>query len=112
MKIKNVIIATFSVALLASCGGTDACSCAGTSLEMMKEMKKADGDEAKLKAIEESYKSDAEACAKLYTDMEKDMESMSDDEKKTKSEEMKKEMESCDAFKEMQKMMEDEYGSH
>ena len=38
MKIKNVIIATFSVALLASCGGTDVCSCAEMGKEMMEDM--------------------------------------------------------------------------
>lgn len=101
MKIKNVIIATFSVALLASCGGTDVCSCLDTSLEMGKEMEKANGDEAKIKEITESYQSDMDACKKMGEDMEKEMEGKTDEEKKAKRDEMMKEMEECPAYKEM-----------
>ena len=108
MKIKNVIIATFSVALLASCGGADMCSCTQTQLDMMKEMKDAKGDEAKLKDIEESYKADKEACDKMGDEMMKEMEGMSDEEQEAKGKEIKEEMESCDAYKEMEKMMEEE----
>ena len=103
MKIKNVIIATFSVALLASCGGVDTCSCLEAGLEMSKEIDAAKGDEAKIKEIKESYKSDEEACTEMQAEKAKDMEAMSDEEKKTASEEMMKEMEECDAYKEMMK---------
>ncbi|NRA12306.1 MAG: hypothetical protein HRT57_10165 [Crocinitomicaceae bacterium] len=103
MKIKNVIIATFSVALLASCGGTDACSCIETAVEMGKEVEKANGDEAKLKDIEESYKSDIDACTELSAERAKEMEGMSDDEREAKSKEFEAELEDCDAYKEMMK---------
>lgn len=103
MKIKNVIIATFSVALLASCGGTDMCGCLEAGLEMQGEMEAAEGDEAKMKEIEESYASDEEACEKMQDEQEVEMKAMSEDEQKTKREEMMKEMEECDAYKEMMK---------
>ncbi|MFT6243715.1 MAG: hypothetical protein ACJA0U_000377 [Salibacteraceae bacterium] len=103
MKIKNVIIATFSVALLASCGGADNCSCFETGLEMKTEIEAAKGDEAKIKEITESYVGDKEACEKMQKEQEAEMEAMSDEEQETASEEMMKEMEECDAYQEMMK---------
>ncbi|MFT6502047.1 MAG: hypothetical protein ACJASQ_002172 [Crocinitomicaceae bacterium] len=103
MKIKNVIIATFSVALLASCGGADMCSCLEAGLEMQTEIEAAKGDEAKIKEIKESYAGDEEACEKMQKEQEAEMKSMSDEEQKKKREEMMKEMEECDAYKEMMK---------
>ncbi len=109
MKLRNLFIAAFAVVFLASCGGgSDFCGCAETSLEMMKEMKEAGDDEAKQNEVKEKYKADVEACEKMAEDMQKEMEGLSDDEKKAKEEEMKKEMEGCDAYQEMQKMMMEE----
>ncbi|MFT6982504.1 MAG: hypothetical protein ACJAUD_001271 [Crocinitomicaceae bacterium] len=62
MKIKNVIIATFSVALLASCGGTDACSCIEMGKEMAAESLAAGMDAEKQAEIVEKYASDVDAC--------------------------------------------------
>lgn len=65
MKIKNVIIATFSVVLLASCGGTDACSCQETIKESGAAMVAAGMDAEKMAAATEEYASDLEACSKV-----------------------------------------------
>ena len=97
MKIKNVIIATFSVALLASCGGVDTCSCLEAGLEMSKEMEAAKGDEAKIKEIKESYKSDEEACTEMQAEKAKEMEAMSDEERMTALQEDMEEAAGCAA---------------
>ncbi len=97
MKIKNVIIATFSVALLASCGGTDACSCIEMGKEMGKEMEAAQGDEAKQKEIAESYESDLEACAEASAERVNEMEAMSDEERMKASADYVKELAECAA---------------
>ncbi len=103
MKLKNVFVAAFSVALLASCGGSEMCDCADTMLEMAKEAKEAGGDQAKMEKIQESYKADMEACEKLMEEKEKEA---GDDEAKQKA--LKEEMEACDAYKEMEEMMKGE----
>jgi len=105
MKLKNVVIATFSVALLASCGGSDMCDCADLSLDAYNEMKEAKGDEAKIKELQESYKSDMEACEKLMDEKQKEA---GDDEAKQKA--LKEEMEACDGFKELEKVMKEDMG--
>lgn len=105
MKLKNVFIAACSVALLASCGGSEMCDCAQTSLDAYNDMKDAKGDEAKIKELQESYKADLEACGKLMEEKEKEA---GDDEAKQKA--LKEEMESCDAAKELEKLMKEDMG--
>jgi hypothetical protein len=107
MKIKNLFIATFSVALLASCGGSEMCDCAETQLEIYKAVKDAKGDEGKMKEIEETYKDDMEACAKVAEEYAKELEGMSEEEQEAKE---KEEMENCDAMQEMEKMMKEDMG--
>ena len=97
MKIKNVIIATFSVALLASCGGTDVCSCAEMGMEMMEEIAAAEGDAAKIAEINESYKSDQEACTEAAAERAKEIEAMSDEERMTALQEDMEEAAGCAA---------------
>ena len=106
MKKLVVSAGIVSAMFLASCGGTiSPCDCMTTSVEMMKEAKEAGEDEAKIKEIEEKYKSEMEACKKMGENMEKEMEGLSDKEKEAKGMEMEKELEDCPAMKEMQGLM-------
>ena len=81
---KKVLLSAVAASfLLASCG-PDICDCMKTFEEMGEKMKDAGGDEDKLKAVEEEYKSQIEACKKLD-------EGKSDEEK----EEMMKKAKEC-----------------
>lgn len=81
---KKVIysVAIVATMALASCGGASVCDCVKAFDEMSKEMKEAGDDEAKIKEIEEKYKSKEEECKKLG-------EGKSDEEKKKMAEEAK-----------------------
>ncbi|MCB0478076.1 MAG: hypothetical protein KDC84_07930 [Crocinitomicaceae bacterium] len=80
---KKVILSAVAASfLLASCG-PDICDCMDTFKKMGEELKEANGDEAKMKEIEEKYKGDIEACKKLD-------EGKSDEEKKKMMEEAEK----------------------
>ena len=111
MKKLFVSAVVISVMFFTSCGGApSACNCIDMSLSMMKEAGGNLGDEAKMKEIEEKYKSDIEACEKMGEKMEKEAEGLSDEEKEAKVKEMEKEMEDCPAMKEMQSLMGDMMG--
>jgi len=73
---KKVIysVAIVATMALASCGGPSVCDCVDMSKEIMKEIEAAEGDEAKMKEIEEKYKDKAEACKKMGEEAEKDEE--------------------------------------
>ena len=75
-----------------------------TTVEMMKEASEAGQDEAKIKEIEEKYKSEIEACEKMGENMEKEWKDLATKKEKLK-EEMEKELEDCPAMKEMQGLM-------
>ena len=83
---KKVIysVAIVATMALASCGGPSICDCVKSFEEMGKELEEADGDEAKMKEIEEKYKDKKDACKKLGEEAEKDEEA-----KKKMEEEMK-----------------------
>ncbi len=93
MKKLILPVAAFSMLFLTSCGGTSVCGCMDSYLEMSKEMKAANGDETKMKEIQEKYKDEEEACKKL-------------DEGKTseEKEKMQEEAKKCDAYKELEKL--------
>jgi|688.fasta_scaffold494140_1 hypothetical protein len=91
---KKMMFSLVAVAALAlvSCGSKDAenkeggpsvCDCVKMGEEAAKEMKGANGDEAKLKEITEKYEKKAEECKKLG-------EGKSDEEKKKMMEEAAK----------------------
>jgi len=87
MKKLFVSAGVVSAMFLSSCGGDlSPCDCMTTTVEMMKEASEAGQDEAKIKEIEEKYKSEMEACKKMGENMEK-------------------ELEDCPAMKEMQGLM-------
>lgn len=115
---KFIYALLFGVLTLSSCGSEEKspaeeeaeknasnaisiCDCAQVSLDMMKEMKAADGDESIIKEIQKGYEADIEICTALGEKMQRKMEGLSDKEKKAMSEEMMKKMESCDAYQEM-----------
>ena len=105
---KNLFVSAgvVSAMFLSSCGGAlSPCDCITTTVEMMKEASEAGQDEAKIKEIEEKYKSEIEACEKMGENMEKEMEGLSDEEREAKGKEMEKELEDCPAMKEMQGLM-------
>lgn len=113
---KIIYLSLLGVLLLSSCSEAkkdvkevqsteqDICSCLQVSLDMSKEMKKANGDEPKLKEIEESYQSDLDACKQLGEDMQKEMEGKTDKEKEANRKELMEIMEACPAYKEMSEM--------
>ncbi len=92
---KKVIL-SFSAAamLLASCGGSEICSCADTMLAMSKEMKSAGSDLTKMQEIQKKYEADFKKCEELGKGKSKD------EQKK-----MEEELKQCDSYKEMEKMM-------
>lgn len=73
---KTLIMASAILAIsFTSCGGGEekegenkamsVCDCMAASDEMMNEVDKAEGDDAKMKEIEEKYKSKMEECKKM-----------------------------------------------
>lgn len=76
MKKSIILAATILAISFTSCGSSEekkegedkaptVCECMETMEEMMQEAEGAGGDEEKMKAIEEKYKSKADACKKL-----------------------------------------------
>ena len=59
---KYLVVSTLLTALLASCGGTDACSCIEMGKEMAAESLAAGMDAEKQAEIVEKYASDVDAC--------------------------------------------------
>lgn len=79
---KKVLFSAVAASfLLASCG-PDICDCVTGFKEMGEKMKEANGDEEKMKKIEEEYKDLEEKCKKLS-------EGKSDEEKKEMAEKAK-----------------------
>ena len=64
---KKVLLSVAVVAALglASCGGPSVCDCVDGRKKMMEEVDAAEGDEAKIKEIKESYEGQKEACEKM-----------------------------------------------
>lgn len=98
---KKIIVSTTMLAMLvlASCGKSEVCDCAGTGLAMMKEAKEAGSDMTKMQAIQDKYKADMEKCEKLD-------EGKTDEEKKK----MEAELKECDDYKEMEKLSKEMMG--
>ena len=65
MKKVLLSVAVVAAFAFASCGGPSICDCMDAQKEMMKEMEAAGDDEAKIKEVEEKYKSKEEECKKL-----------------------------------------------
>jgi hypothetical protein len=82
--------------------GDEMCDCAETSLEMMKEIKEADGDEEIMKELYEKYKDDMEACQKVGEAFQKELEGKSEEEQEEIEEEF---VDNCEAMQELEKMM-------
>ena len=79
---KKVLFSAVAASfLLVSCG-PDICDCVEGRKEMMEKIKEADGDEDKIKKIEEEYKDLKDKCEKLG-------EGKSDEEKKEMMEKAK-----------------------
>ena len=93
---KDIFSAAAAVLLLASCGKSEVCECVDTTVSVMKEMKAANGDMAKMKAIQDKNKAAFDKCDKLN-------DGKSDADKKKLEEEAKK----CDGYAEMEKIMKD-----
>jgi len=100
-KMKKLLLLPAVALMMASCGGTDVCSCKAMADEMQEKMKEAMKDvdpadyeagEKAMAALEEEYKADIEACEKLQEEMVKGLEG---DDLKAKKKEMKKEYEAC-----------------
>jgi len=96
LNFRNLIATLFVATLLSSCGGgkSEICNCADIALKMITEAKEANGDQEKMKAIQEKYKGDIEKCDKLG-------EGKSEEEKKKMQEEMK----ACPSAQEAEKLM-------
>jgi hypothetical protein len=84
MKKVLLSVAVAATFVFASCGGPSICDCVKAFENMEKEVEEAGEDEAKIKAVEEKYKSQEEACKKLGEEMEK----ASEEEQKKMMEEM------------------------
>ena len=93
---KVILSAAAAVLLLASCGKSEVCECVDTTVSVMKEMKAANGDMAKMKAIQDKNKAAFDKCEKLN-------DGKSDADKKKLEDEAKK----CDGYAEMEKIMKD-----
>lgn len=91
---KVILSAAAALVLLASCGKSEVCDCVDTTVSVMKEMKTAKGDKAKMKAIQDKNKAAFDKCDKLN-------DGKSDADKKKLEEEAKK----CDGYAEMEKIM-------
>ena len=91
---KLILCASAALVMLASCGKSEVCNCVDETVSAMKEMKAANGDEAKMKAVQDKFKSTEDKCKKLD-------EGKSEADKKTLQEEAKK----CEGYAEMEKIM-------
>ncbi len=65
MKKFFLSVAVVATLVFSSCSGPSLCDCAKIGEQAMKEFAEAGTDEAKVKALEEKYKSKSEACDKL-----------------------------------------------
>jgi hypothetical protein len=90
---KVILSAAAALVLLASCGKSEVCECIDGMASATKEMQAAKGDETKMKAIQEKFKSTEDKCRKLG-------EGKTDADKKKMEEEAKK----CAGYAEMEKM--------
>jgi hypothetical protein len=90
---KLIFCASAALVMLASCGKSEVCECIDGMASATKEMQAAKGDETKLKAIQEKFKSTEDKCRKLG-------EGKSDADKKKLEDEAKK----CEGYAEMEKM--------
>ncbi len=97
---KKVLLSLAVVAALGmtSCGGADFCSCAEKELENIKAIEAAGDDEAKIKELEEGFKSTKEECDKLGDKFKEDMKDKSEEEM---MKEFQKLQDDCPAFKEL-----------
>jgi hypothetical protein len=97
---KKVLLSMVAVATIAmtSCGGNELCECFEMGQTMSEEMKAADGDADKIKAITDKYKTQQEACEKAGEAQEK---SMKDMDEKAQEAAMKEFEDSCPAYKKM-----------
>lgn len=82
------------------------CGCAQISLDAFKEMKASSGDATTLKKIMNSYKEPLEACSKMMEAKEREAE---DNEAKQNA--LMRELEKCEAYKELEYMMRKEMNS-
>jgi hypothetical protein len=103
---KKTILGAAAVVMLlaASCGGSEVCDCVELNVSIMKEIKDAKMDPAKMKDIETKYKADFETCLALRKD--KSGKDKSEEELKKMEEESK----NCDSYSEYEKLTKEMMG--
>ena len=103
MKIRNVVIASLSVVLLASCSGPAEltfCDCIELNLKAFEEVGMT--DEAKMKAFQEEHKETLDKCEAIGDKMNEEMKDLSPEEQAKKGEELKAD---CPAFQKVEEIM-------
>ena len=104
---KNLLLFGLLVFTFNSFGQTksDACRCMEMTLDMAHEIKDSGSNERKMKQIQKSYRSEIEACSRLGEEMAREMAGMSNKEKERAVKRMEEDLKHCDAYKELQRFM-------
>ena len=65
MRYLNYLIGLFFILMLFSCSRSEICDCIDLNLELAKEVKVANGDPLKIKAIDDQYGIESAKCVSL-----------------------------------------------